>query len=181
MMRSVRGFLADDGVFFDTAEDAELYEALHALEFSVKNIGADPEKFMIVLIGCEEQLRRYLDAKSRYEKAEAAYPREGVPNAEPAVDHADDDGAEEHASVLEQPADEHEHVPDVRSGVGTEAVPDGSPVDGAGGGGAHARSVRRAAHMATTSTAALATARGGSGSTFVRQAEARTKLRGSDV
>jgi hypothetical protein len=181
-MRSVSGFLADDGVFFDTKEDAELYEALHALEFSVKSIGADPAKFMIVIEGCQEQLRRYLDAKDSYEKSETIGPATfGVPNTEPDLNNANDGGTEGDARILEQPSDKCEYVPDVRGGVGAEDVPDRSPVDGARSGGAHARSVRSAAHLATTSAAALATARGSGGSTFVRQAEAGAKLRRPDV
>jgi hypothetical protein len=175
-MRSVKGFLADDGTYFDTAESAELYEALHALEFSVRNIGADPAKFMIVIEGCQDQLRRYLNAKNEYEESEA----KGPGDTQPAVNNTNDSRAEGDASVLEQPANEPEHVPDVRSGVGTEAVPDERKIDGAGGGSTHARSVRSAAYMATVSTAALATARGGSGDTFVRQAEARAKLSRAD-
>jgi hypothetical protein len=177
-MRSVKGFLADDGTYFDTAESAELYEALHALEFSVTNIGADPAKFMIVIEGCQDQLRRYLDAKNKYEESEATGPRPG--NAQPVVNNTDNGRAEGDAPVLEQQVDKPEHVPDIRSGVGTEAVPDERKVDGAGGGGAHARSVRSAAYMATVSTAALATARGGSSNTFVQQAEARSKLSRAD-
>jgi hypothetical protein len=176
-MKSVRGFLADDGTFFDAKEDAELYEALHALEFSVKNIGADPAKFMIVVEGCQEQLRRYLDAKSNYEKSEAV----GPAPASDSVDHANDGRAEADAPILKQPVDEHQHVSDVRSGVGAEAVPNDSAVDGTGSGGAHARSVRRAPHMATTSSAAIAAARSGDSNTFVLQAEAREKLLQSRV
>lgn len=175
-MKSVSGFLADDGVFFDTEADAELYEALHALEFSVRNIGADPVKFMIVVEGCQEQLRRYLDAKSNYEKSEARQPA-----APDSVNHPDDGRTEAAAPVLEQPTDEHQHMPDVRGSVGTEAVRDDSTVDGSGSGGAHARSVRRAPYMATTSGAAITAARPSDSSAPVLQAKAREKLLQSRV
>jgi hypothetical protein len=163
-MRNVKGFLSDDGVFFDAVEDAELYEATHALEAVVANIGANPEKFLVVVDGCRKQLERYLNAKSKYEASEARSwstdaTRPGAP-ASPVVDNADDCRAEDHAPVLEQQADELEHVPDVGSSVRTEAVPDDSPINGPRGGGAHARSVRRAAHMATASPAAISVARG---------------------
>lgn len=178
-MKRVTGFLADDGVYFDAKEDAELYEALHALEFSVRNIGADPAKFMIVVEGCQEQLRRYLDAKVSYEKSEATGPRPGA--APDSVDHTNDSRTEAAAPVLEQSPDEHQHVPDVRSGVSTEAVRNDSPVDGTGGGSVDARSIRRAPHMATTSSAAIAAARPIDSNTFIRQAEAREKLLQSRV
>lgn len=205
-MRNVKGFLSDDGVFFDVKEDAELYEALHALEASVRNIGADPEKFMIVVGGCSKQLRRYLDAKSAYEKAENAQfepsrkrgeaaqhsvegeessegdnAEAGRPDAAPADDHADNAVAKVHAPVLEQPADEPEYVPDVRSGIGTESVPDDGTLNGARGRGAHARNLRRAANMATTSHAALTASRTGDSPAPVREAEARAKLLQSGV
>jgi hypothetical protein len=180
-MKRVTGFLADDGTYFDAKADAELYEALHALEFSVRNIGADPVKFMIVVEGCQEQLRRYLDAKAGYEKSEATGPRPGAGTAPDSVDHANDSRTEAAAPVLEQSLDEHQHVPDVRSGISTEAVRDNGPVDGAGGGSVDARSVRRAPHMATTSSAAIAAARPIDSNTFVRQAEAREKLLRSNV
>ena len=175
-MKSVKGFLADDGTYFDAREDAELYEALHALEFSVRSIGADPSKFMIVVTGCQEQLRRYLDAKSSYEKSEATGPA-----APDSVNNTNDSNTKADAPVLEQSADEHQHMPNVRSGISTEAVRDDGPIDGTGGGGAHARGIRRAPHMATTSSAAIAAARPSDGNTFVRQAEAREKLLQSRV
>lgn len=184
-MRNVTGFLSDDGVFFDVQEDAELYEALHMLQLTVKNIGADPEKFMIVVDGCRKQLRRYLDAKSSYEESEkrgigqASAEASGAAKATP--NRANGGPSERHAPVFEQPADEREHVPDVRSGVSAEVVRDNSTVDGTGSGGIDARGVRGAAHLATTSPAALATSRTVHGEPPFRQAEAGAKLLRSGV
>jgi hypothetical protein len=183
-MKKVSGYLADDGTFFDAEADVELYEALHALEFSVKNIGADPAKFMIVVEGCQDQLMRYLNAQSKFKRSEALGPvprATGSSNPQPAVDHTNDRSAEGHAPVLEQSADEPEHVPDIRGSIGAEAVPDGRTIDGTGSGSTDARSVRGAAYMATVSSAAITAARRGSSDPFVRQAEARAKLSRSDV
>jgi len=156
-MRNVKGFLSDDGTFFDAEEDAELYEATHALEAIVSNIGANPEKFMIVVDGCRKQIRRYLDAKDKYEQSEG---RAWDEAASPAAHNADNRGPEGTAPVLEQPADGPEPVPDLGSGIGSEAVSADGKVDGIGGGRTHARGVLGASYMATTSSAAIALARG---------------------
>lgn len=104
-MRSVTGYLADDGTFFDARADVELYEALHALEFSVKNCGASPEKFMAVVHGCRKQLERYLNAQHEFEKSETSGSTngKGAGATEPPVNHHADDGdAKEPTRVLEQ-------------------------------------------------------------------------------
>jgi hypothetical protein len=180
-MRNVKGYLSDDGVFFDAEADAELYEALQALEFTVRNIGADPNKFMVVVEGCRKQLERYLNAKSKFEESEASGP-DGPGGTKPASEHHTDDGsAVADASVQQQPPDSAQHVPDLGGGIGAEAISNDIALNGAGGRSAHARSVRRAALMATASGAAIASARGSGSSAPVRQAEARPKLPRADV
>ena len=181
-MRQVKGFLSDDGVFFDAHADAELYEAMHDLELVVKNIGANPEKFLVVLDGCHKQVRRYLDAKEGFKASEASGVASAAAGTASHPEHnADDAGAETHAPVLEQPFNESKSVPDVGSGERTEAVPDYSEVDGIGGRSTHARGLRSTAHLATTSQAALSTSRGGSGGQAVRPPEAGSKLPRSGV
>jgi hypothetical protein len=159
-MRNVKGFLSDDGMFFDAKEDAELYEATYALEAVVRTIGANPEKFMIVVNGCQRQLRRYLDAQVAYEENEG---RLWEDTAAPSAAH-NTDGREPEAaaSVLEQPTDEPKPMPDVGSGVGSEAVSREEPVDGSRGRRTHARGVLGASYMATTSPTAIAVACGSS-------------------
>lgn len=187
-MRNVKGFLSDDGVFFDAEADAELYEAMHALEATVRNIGADPNKFLIVVEGCRKQLERYLNAKSSFEKSErssvakAGDDRRSGEQATPFVEHnADDGSAEAYTPVLEQPINESEHVPNMGCSVSTEAIPDDSALNGSRGRRFATRSVRSAPYMATASRAALATACGSDSPETVRQTEASPKLPRSDV
>jgi len=187
MARSVKGFLADDGTFFNNQDEVELYEALNGLRFASENVGADPNKLMIIVDAIGPQIRRYLDAKESYNKAER-----GTGSIEESGELAQEqfdklgtytkwaDRAREAAPltintaeflkpetgvtpVQQQPADEREHVPDVGSGERTEAVSDKCEEHGAGVRSAHARSVRSRPYMATTSTAALDTARKGRG------------------
>jgi len=178
MARPVKGFLADDGTFFDSQEDVDLYDALHALRFHVTQIGANPEKFLIVLDGCARQVKDYLDAKEAYNKAES---RDNGTNADPAngttistplgVDHTKFFRPEEDASIQQQSIDGTEHVPDMGSSISAETVPNDSKIDGVGSGVYTPRSVRRSAHMATTSQAAITRPRSGDGASPVREAE----------
>lgn len=187
MARSVKGFLADDGTFFNNQDEVELYEALNGLRFATESVGADPNKLMIIVDAIGPQIRRYLDAKESYNKAER-----GTGSIEESGELTQEqfdklgtytkwaDRAGETASltintaeflkpetgvtpVQQQPTDEREHVPDVGGGLGAEKIPDNSQVDGSGVRITNARSVRSRPYMATTSTAALDTARKGRG------------------
>ncbi len=168
-MRAVRGYLTDDGTYFDTKVEAALYDSLHALRFAATNIGVNPDKGLIFVDGCRDVIRRYIDAKEAYETAEQEHvydayqsgPLRTGTTAPLDIDFSILDGAKaDSSSVQQQPSDEPQHVSNVGGGVGSEAIPDKCEEHGIGSRRAYARSVRSASHMATASTAALATARG---------------------
>lgn len=77
-MRAAQGFLTDDGTFFDAIEDAELYDAMHAVSFAVETrCRAKPESVFVVLDMCQEEIGRYLNAKKaareKYEESASSY------------------------------------------------------------------------------------------------------------
>jgi hypothetical protein len=204
-MRPAKGFLADDGTFFDTADQAELYDALAALTFHVTQAGADPKKALIIIDACAEHVRRYLDAKEAYNKAENANVDELAKNwhgtkqdyadrvypgrdwkpvdngrwaqraTSPApldINHAEFFRAEtDVAPVQQQSIDEPQHVPDVGSGVSTEAIQDEQPVHGIGSGIGAPRGFLRDAYMAGASSAAITRPRRNDSETIVRATE----------
>ncbi|SRR5258706_7744368 len=183
-MRAVRGYLTDDGTYFDTKEEAALYDSLHALRFAATNVGVDPDKGLIFVDGCKDAIRRYIDAKEAYNEAEGRQDEvdggrwadragTGTDTAAPlTINNAEFLRAEaDPSSVQQQPVDEPQHVPDVGSSVSSEAIPDKCEEHGIGSRRAYARSVRSSSHMATASTAALATARGSRGEETVRSSK----------
>jgi hypothetical protein len=175
-MRRVNGFIASDGTFFETADQCEFYEANYALDYAVRAIGADPDKFRIVVNGCASQVRRYLDAKEAFEKAEYADGGAWAARAEPAapsdLDRARHGEATRDAtSVQQQPADSDQHVSDVGSGERAEAVSNERSEHGAGVRSALARSLRGSTSVAANQAPGFAVTRGVNSGSIVRDSE----------
>lgn len=62
MPREAKGFLCEDGRFFEDQETAELYEAKEVLRGRLEQLGKDTERVFEMIDECGTELRRYLDA-----------------------------------------------------------------------------------------------------------------------
>lgn len=177
-MRAVSGFLADDGTYFDTYEDAELHDSIHALTFAAETNKINPTNLITAVDKCATEVRRYLDAKAECNakdsqgKSEAAtinpvlwnqlaeysngtgFERSNNP-ATSGVYNSDDTGTDVDPSVLEQPPNRNEPVPDVGRRLFTEAIHDFGPVDGVGSRRSDAPSVRSDPDMAVNTQAEI--------------------------
>lgn len=167
-MRPVKGYLSDDGTYFDNAEDAELYDAMHGVKYAVETkCRANPRNVFIVLDTCADEIRRYLDAKANQAKADSSYdPQEPFEinwaagylaecsNGPVSSDiyHPDNFGPNDLTSVLKFSPNVNEPMPDLGGSVGTEAIPDTGTVDGVGSGRSDASSVRSDPYLATAYT-----------------------------
>lgn len=67
-MKPVKGFTANDGTFFESEGEAELYEADEALEVLCESHGIDPTAFKSMVIAAHEQTMRYINAYQAQEK-----------------------------------------------------------------------------------------------------------------
>lgn len=152
-MKRVSGFLTNDGTYFDTEDEARLYDAMAALTFAATNVGANPKAVFVIVDGCMNQIEEYINAKRAHQKAEHANPF-GPSAATPPVVNYTDDGTTETPipSILEQSVDQYESMPDVGSGVIAEAVPNSGSVNGSGIRQRDARSVRSDTTLAVSDT-----------------------------
>lgn len=152
-MKRVSGFLTNDGTYFDTEDEARLYDAMAALTFAATNVGANPKAVFVIVDGCMNQIEEYINAKRAHQKAEHANPFSAEPTASPAFNYTNDGTTETPIpSILEQPPHVDEYVPDVGSGVGAEEIPDISKINGPGIRPHDARSVLSDTPMATRDT-----------------------------
>lgn len=178
-MKSVKGYLTDDGTFFDNATDAEFYDALQALSLTAKSQNINPERLITAIDLSAKEVGRYLNAKYAKEKSDeqktaiefesnngvnpyiwsANEQRGDNPNAL-IIDHADNGRAEEDIpSFLNKQASVDEPMPNVGSGVSTETIRDNGSQHGAGSWGSDASSVRSNPDMAIALSHELAEAR----------------------
>lgn len=168
-MRQAAGYLTDDGTFFDNANDAELYESIEALTAKAEAERIDPTKLIAAVDKCQDEIRRYIDAKlpeptfSPYDKVsvEAKYdPKapfiihwpDDANNKNPlGIDHTDNARATGYAqAVFEQPSRSDESMSNMGSGISAETLRDNSPLDGPGSRRSDASSIRSDPDMAVT-------------------------------
>lgn len=125
-MRRAQGFLTDDATFFDTAEDAEEYEARQALSKWLADNDIDVEKFFDILNNCPLLIRRYVHARDAQPAQDNLISPDSIAQTEaspPSLSRADDPGPEEEPStLLVQPPRSDELVPDMGSSVEPEKV-----------------------------------------------------------
>lgn len=99
MPREAKGFLCEDGRFFEDQETAELYEAKEALWQRLEGLKKAPDRVFEMIDACGLELRRYLDALKATRTSEY---------------HGDNgEGQEGTTPVLKQQVDRPEPVPDV--------------------------------------------------------------------
>ena len=145
-MKMTQGYLTEDGTFFESKQEAALYEAEIRLRdaFTDRYQKGDVEVFMTVVRALRKQIGDYCNVyftPSPINNDEPNAPaeieeREEAPASPPTT--VDDrprilTGTEEDiASVLKLPTRRHRNVSDVGSGTLTEEIPDRGPIYGAG-------------------------------------------------
>lgn len=139
-MKQTKGFVTDDGTFFENEYEAELYEAEFRLRAGLTTTfpQLNQEPFFTIVLTLKRELMEYLNAHSTTD-ANKPIPDEGEERVEdeprPAP-KADEHSAyvssaeEDLASVLKLPTRRPSHVPDVRSGTQPEEVSNRSALDG---------------------------------------------------
>lgn len=139
-MKQTKGFVTDDGTFFESEGEAQLYEAEFRLRGALSTTfpSLNQEPFFTIVLTLKRELTEYLNAHSTTNAAKPD-PDEGevrdedeVSEAPPVDEHpAIINSAEEDlASILKLPTRRPSHVPDVRSGTQPEEVSDRSALDG---------------------------------------------------
>lgn len=144
-MKMAQGYITEDGTFFESKLEAELYEAEVALRMSLVGVNAslDPEKVLETILAVMPQLRRYVDAHyatiatQRDQQAKEQDRRETdasePPKADANLGHVSST-EEDLASLLKLPARGPSHMPDVGSGTHAAKVSKRREKHGTGGG-----------------------------------------------
>lgn len=144
-MKQTKGFITEDGTFFEDEFEGNLYEAeLHLRHALAERFPQLPqEKFFVVVLGVIREMKEYLNAHTeslansvseQVDTSASEIGAEDEVSSPPPVDEhpAYLSGTEEDlASVLKLPTRRPSHVPDVGSGTQPEEVPNRSAVDGA--------------------------------------------------
>lgn len=141
-MKPVQGYLSDDGTFFDTAEDAKFYDAMHRLSFVLQNSSVNPERFITVIDKLHPEIRSYLDAKEARDIIDC-----GETKPVTRVDTTNNGQTTE--AILEFTSDGDEPVSDVGRGQLNETLSDGGPFYGPRGRRSDAPGLRSNPDMAT--------------------------------
>jgi len=145
-MKPTQGYLTEDGTFFESKQEAALYEAEVRLRdaFTNRYQKGDVEVFMTVVRALRKQIGDYCNVYFTPSPINSTEPN--APAQEP-IGEADDSGPpttaddrpriltgteEDIASVLKLPTRRHRNVSDVGSGTPTEEIPDRGPLYGAG-------------------------------------------------
>jgi len=111
-MREVNGYLTDDGVFYESDQEAERHEATLALNGAYKQyVGekANFDRFTNVIINLAPEIRRLLNAIEGAERAEEIKRETDLATAERAIlkspkasEHTSDDGLRGAFEAVEQ-------------------------------------------------------------------------------
>jgi hypothetical protein len=139
-----QGYVTEDGTFFESKLEAELYEAEVLLRMALvgTNAALDPEKVLQIILAVMPQLRRYVDAHyaasaTKRDPAEDEDGREAdegkPPEADASIGHVSST-EEDLASLLKLPTRGLGNVPDVGSGAHAKAIPKRRAKHGTGGG-----------------------------------------------
>jgi hypothetical protein len=139
-MKQTRGFVTDDGTFFEREREAELYEAEFRLRAgliaSFPNLNQEP--FFAIVLEMKRELLEYLNAyfTENATKPDPDKSEVGVEIEEPVAPPFDEHPAyinsaeEDLASILKLPVRRHSNVSDVGSSTPTEEVSNRSALDG---------------------------------------------------
>lgn len=139
-MKQTKGFVTDDGTFFESEYEAELYEAEFRLRAGLvatfPNLNQEP--FFSIVLTLKHELMEYLNAHSTANATrrdpdpteiadEAPVSEPPKANEHPAYINS---AEEDLASVLKLPVRRHSNVSDVGSSTPAEEVSNGSAFDG---------------------------------------------------
>jgi hypothetical protein len=126
-MKMAQGYVTEDGTFFESKLEAELYEAEVKIRsaLSAVNGALDAERFLEVVLAIMPEMRRYVDAydatytAKRDQQAKDEDGGEagvsGAPTPDASLGHVSST-EEDLASLLKLPTRGHSNVPDVGSG-----------------------------------------------------------------
>src|SRR6187402_2737322 len=121
-MKRVRGYLTQDGTFFELEVDANLYEAEIDLRTRSGNAKIDPDRLIDALRMLHAPIRKYLNAIEN-KKDNEANSAELVVDRDAFLNQPNDGSTETNPSSVQQlKALSDEHVPDVGSDPQPEAV-----------------------------------------------------------
>jgi hypothetical protein len=137
-----QGYVTEDGTFFESKLDAELYEAEMKLRGVLAGVygGMNQELFFEVVLGLMPELWSYINAhqavqtatRNQQAKEQEREPPDSGEKAEVVEGGGYVSGSEEElASLLKLPVRGPSHVPNVGRGSQSEEVPVRRKVDGA--------------------------------------------------
>ena len=143
-MKMAQGYVTEDGTFFESKLEAELYEAEVVLRMSLVGVNEalDPEKVLQIILAVMPQLRRYVDAHyaTIAAKRDPAEDEDGgeadeskPPETDASIGHVSST-EEDLASLLKLPTRGLGHVPDVGGSAHAKAIPKRRQKHGTGGG-----------------------------------------------
>lgn len=105
-MKEAIGYLADDGTFFENADEAIQHDAVVAIDQWCESHKIDPNKVMTIIKALSTPIRTYINASEAIKEWQSLQLDQRRAVAE--ADQADDgDGADDLSSVLEQQAHRH--------------------------------------------------------------------------
>jgi len=141
-VKMAQGYVTDDGTFFESKLEAELFEAEMRLRGQLVGMDAklNPEQILAIIIEVMPDVRRYIDAyqaqdtaaRNQQAKEQEREPPDSSQKAEVVESGGYVSGSEEElASLLKLPTRRPSHVPDMGRGAQSEEVPVRRKVDGA--------------------------------------------------
>lgn len=140
-MRATQGFLSEDGTFFISKAECELYEAELVLDAVCDSHYVDPTAYKAMIRRSTMGTRRYINAFETCEKEVAAQSEQR--EYATSVSAPGDAGSEAIAArLLELSSGSNEHMPTVGSGERTEGVSTEGEGVRVGSGASNASSVR---------------------------------------
>lgn len=170
MAKRVAGFLANDGSFHETEAEADFRDAEEEIRAYCVTHTINDNVFIDVIEALADPVYRYLNAKDRIDVEATRKEVNGLTSQEQSTgnggldhavrdylatqstvesDQADDEGTEDRlTSLLEQPTDGHEPMPDVGSGPSAESVLEQREGDGSRSRKRHARGIRGGSALA---------------------------------
>jgi len=184
-MRKAQGFITADGTFYETAQDAELHEAVADLEKAATDLGYKSTSVIDVCVRIPTNIMRFINAYHSPQTSEAAANADRPQDvAEDASDYTSEDGAPYYtepytniaepkpnipqynktnrrteaspAPVQQQQTNSRQPMSDLRRSIRSKAVRNDSPVYGAGMRGGDAPSIRGSAPVSTALQTELA-------------------------
>lgn len=175
-MKAASGYLASDGTFFESAAEAEYYEARIVLEGLLITDMNSPELFIEILEKNHEEIERFIkaaNAKRGLEREWEAYEREKAESfgyTKHEDDSADDEAGEKATDPPQhEPIASRQYVPDMGRSISAKEIREQREEHGTRMRKADARRVRRRKDMATGAHSGAEKARRGNSASDTRK------------